>query len=282
MIRAGDLCCYSVYQVPTLCQGRPYIVAGEARQARKANRKDWGKDARRATSLAVVDPVAVLPAVTRARLSDAWLADALAEHASIASFARFTLDLLAVGAPPDLIVESQRASIDEVDHARLCFSLADRYGERPVGPDAMPIGDASRSLSLAELAVAVVCEGCLGETVASLVAAEQHRVATDATVRAAMTRIAEDEARHAELAWRTVRWAIERGGEPVRRAVRRAFDAALAASGFGSGSRGPDADDSQLEAAWNAHGRLTAAQQRDVTEAAIRDVIVPCMRALTG
>ena len=38
--------------------------------------------------------------------------------ASIAAFARFTMMLLAVGAPPELVVAAQRASIDEVAHAR--------------------------------------------------------------------------------------------------------------------------------------------------------------------
>lgn len=39
--------------------------------------------------------------------------------------------MLSVGAPPDLIVRSQRASIDEVRHAEKCFGLASRYRAHP-------------------------------------------------------------------------------------------------------------------------------------------------------
>ncbi|MBT9554900.1 MAG: hypothetical protein IV100_02675, partial [Myxococcales bacterium] len=38
-----------------------------------------------------------------------WLSVAALEHASVGSFARFTLQLLAVGAPPDLLLATQQA-----------------------------------------------------------------------------------------------------------------------------------------------------------------------------
>jgi hypothetical protein len=46
------------------------------------------------------------------------------EHASVAAFARFTLDLLALGAPADLVQSAQQALGDEIAHAELCFGLA--------------------------------------------------------------------------------------------------------------------------------------------------------------
>ncbi|MCA9546694.1 MAG: ferritin-like domain-containing protein, partial [Myxococcales bacterium] len=55
----------------------------------------------------------------RARLADHWTRQALAEHASVASFARFALHLMAVGAPPDLLVATHQAGLDEIEHARL-------------------------------------------------------------------------------------------------------------------------------------------------------------------
>lgn len=42
-------------------------------------------------------------AAARVCLRHAWLADASAEHASVASFARFALELMAVGAPGGLV-----------------------------------------------------------------------------------------------------------------------------------------------------------------------------------
>ena len=41
-----------------------------------------------------------------------------------------------------------------------------------------------------------------------------------------MAKIAVEEADHAALAWATIRWAIETGGESVKRAVDEAFAAA--------------------------------------------------------
>jgi hypothetical protein len=73
-----------------------------------------------------------LDEATRVELARAWLADASLEHASIASFARFTLLALSFGAPADLLAEAQHAALDEVAHAQLCFGLASRYAGSPL------------------------------------------------------------------------------------------------------------------------------------------------------
>ncbi len=70
----------------------------------------------------------------REALGAAWLRNALMEHASIAAFARFTLELLAVGAPADLIRDSNAAASDETRHAELCFALASEYLGESEGP----------------------------------------------------------------------------------------------------------------------------------------------------
>ena len=75
--------------------------------------------------------------------------------------------------------------------------------------------------SLAGIVETAVLEGCIGETVAALEAAEALAFATDESVRAALSRVAEDEARHAELAYRFVRWAFEVSPETQRRALGR-------------------------------------------------------------
>jgi hypothetical protein len=134
-----------------------------------------------------------------------------------------------------------------------------------------------RAISLAEAAAAAVREGCIGETVAALLAAEQARGARDADVRAALEKIAGDEARHAELAWRFVAWAADRGGSEVRAAVARAFAEGFAAIPLPAAqTEGVDA------AAWVAFGRLGEEATFDVAHAAIRDVIAPCATALSS
>jgi hypothetical protein len=89
---------------------------------------------------------------------------------------------------------------------------------------------------LADLAVRVARKGCVGETIAAVVAAARLEQARDPAERAELEVIAADDARHAELAWRTVLWAIRRGGDAVRRAALDALmderRAAIEASPF--------------------------------------------------
>src|SRR6185503_716009 len=106
-------------------------------------------------------------------------ADAQLEHASIASFARFVLVLLAVGAPADLVAGAQQALADEVEHARACFSLASRFAETPLGPAPLRIDGALEAPTLARAAADAVVEGCIGETLAAAQAAAQLEVAVD-------------------------------------------------------------------------------------------------------
>jgi hypothetical protein len=199
------------------------------------------------------------------------------EHASIASFARFTLHLLALGAPPELVEDAQRASLDEIAHARACFALASRHAGAALGPGPLPLEGALPTLTLAEAAAAAVTEGCVGETLAALVAAEQLRVAVDPQARAALEKIAADEARHAELAYRFVAWAVASGGDDVRGAVARAFAAAIAADP--AVVTGGDAGQARY---LHEHGRLRLNEIAQVQRAGLREVVEPCARALVA
>jgi hypothetical protein len=61
--------------------------------------------------------------------------------------------------------------------------------------------------SLEEMAIENAVEGCVRETYGALVALWQASHATDPVVAAAMVPMAEDETRHAELAWEVASWA---------------------------------------------------------------------------
>ncbi len=223
----GDTaCCYVVALGVCGAVGRPWVVDDRplvAPTQRGAGSLGW--------SLASPPLGGDLTPSQRASLAEAWTADALLEHASVASFARSSLALLAAGAPAHLVELSHRAALDEVRHARLCFALASTYAGEDVAPGPFPLGgDVRVEATLEAIAVSTVHEGCLGETVAAVIAAEQLARATDPRVRAALTEIAADEARHSELAWRIVAWAVDAGGPPVRAAVERALQGALAAA----------------------------------------------------
>src|SRR5271170_8127653 len=72
-------------------------------------------------------------------------------------------------------------------------------------------------------------EGCIGETVAALEATEAlaEGEGRDPALAAVLTMIAEDEARHAELAWRSVAWMVRSFGAAAREALVDALRGAL-------------------------------------------------------
>ncbi len=216
------------------------------------------------------------PALRR-RLAELWSQDARLEHASIASFSRFSLQLLAVAAPPRLLEGAHRAALDEVEHAKLCFRLASKYGGTPIAPGPLPLdGDVVGSTDLASIAAATTAEGCVGETIGAVEARAALEGAEAEDVRAALEQIANDESNHSELAWEFVRWALDQGDDSVRSAVRQAFQAALGRWSGPAPEADPDAD------ALAAHGRLDARTLHHVRQRALLEVVKPAAEALLG
>lgn len=180
-------------------EGRPF--AGSDGQPREAERV-----ARRWAAPLDALPLPTEPAL-RAHVADAWRRTASAEHASIASFARFQLELLALGAPADLLARAARAIADETRHAELAFAVASRL-DGPVGPGPLDLGDTmARVTDPIAVIVGAIVEGCINETLA---AAQVRRAAdhADPVLAPRLTAVADDEAAHAELAWAFVRWML--------------------------------------------------------------------------
>lgn len=196
-------------------KGRPLYVDGRPQTAaiRDGDRwtaEGWNFDLRD------------LSADARASLAETAVRDALDEHASIAAFARTLVELLALGAPPTLIGETQAALADEIRHARLCFALARAAGahvEPGPFPEALAPFAAPEAL-VGSLARSVFRGGCLGETHAAVDAATRAQEARGPELRAFYREIADDEARHAALAWKTLRWLHAREPAVVACIVR--------------------------------------------------------------
>lgn len=156
--------------------------------------------------------------------ADAWLRHGQDEHASIASFSRFSLDLLRFAAPPSLLAAAHSAAGDEVRHAVSAFKLAAYFQEAgadatqvvesqgvQVGP--FPSGDSVQlAAHLDAFAARTLEEGCRGESAAvARLARTLEAVVEESPARAPLQELFEDEARHAALAWSTLRWAASRG-----------------------------------------------------------------------
>lgn len=199
--------------------GRPLLVEGRGRRADTEVRADWA---------VVVADLATLAPAERAERADFWRSVAQVEHASIASFARATMQLMALGAPADLLAQTQRAAADEVEHARLAFGLASAYAGETVGPSALPVADLRIVTDPGVAAAALVHEACFGETIGAADAWTHAADEVDPVVASIWHRIAVDETRHAQLGWASLAWLLDRHPEATG-AARTAFSAACAA-----------------------------------------------------
>jgi hypothetical protein len=222
----------------------------------------------------------LLEPALRAALAERWSLAARFEHASIASFNRFSLELLALGAPAELVAASNRAALQEVAHARASFALASAYAGRDIGPGALDIaGLGLDRVALDVLASATVSEGCIDETLAAAEAAGAEERASEPAVRWVLATIAREEREHAALAFRFVRWACDVGGEPVRESARQTFHAALA---LRRASRQPAPDSPALARALEEHGQLAPTTRAALRVRTCREVLEPAARELFG
>jgi hypothetical protein len=159
------------------------------------------------------------PPVRASRPEAAFLAGAAyLEGASVDAFERLERELAAHGAPRRLRSLARRAARDEVRHARVMKAFAEQAGASP----AVPRVTSRRVRSLQAIALENAVEGCVHETFGAAVATFQSRRAVERPFRSAMKRIAEDETRHAELAWAVARWLDGRLDPAARARVNRA------------------------------------------------------------
>ncbi|MDI1450383.1 ferritin-like domain-containing protein [Polyangium sp. 6x1] len=243
--------------------GRPLVVEGEARAARPRARADWRAP--------LVFDTTHLCADAREAIAAHHAAIAAMEHASIASFARFSLQLLALGAPAELLAEAQNAARDEVEHARIEYAIASRIGGRIIGPDKLPEATARLATDVVSFVESLVEEGCVGETLGAAEGQEVARSVKDEGLGAALAQIAEDEARHAALAWKTLQWALDAFGPEARDAAARAFERARAMH-----EKDPPAGPVENEEFGVLGSRTLGALRRS----ALREVVAPCLRQL--
>lgn len=192
-------CCYEWI---VHCVGRPLMDEG-----------------RQVTPEAELGPVRSERDASLLALGERWLAAAAEEHASVAAFARTVLELMALGAPPELIAGCQSAALDELRHARVSYALASEFLGRTCTPGPVP-AVSPRVASFERLAIDTFVEGCIGETCAALRAAVELGNSEHRGVQAALRMIAEDEAEHAALAWRILAWILEEAPE-IRESLRK-------------------------------------------------------------
>jgi len=196
------------------------------------------------------------------------------EHASIAAFARFALQLMSLGAPPELVERATRAMADETKHAKACFALASAYSPVPVGPGPLAIDQSLEGTSLEQIVLNTIREGCVGETVAAIEAREAAEHAQDPALKQLLFVISQDETQHAELAFQFVQWALSLGDASLTAAVREEFAQLATAAARDAANAETNADELL------SHGIVSQELRRAIRAQAFASVILPCAAAL--
>ena len=205
--------------------GRPLRVGDHAAPVRARLR--LGDRARAATRRA-----RAADAATRERLFVQWANEASAECASVPAFLALARDLQLAGAPERLVLDALRAAREEATHTDLCAELASEHAfarltaSTPVTPPSLDTE--ARSL-LRRLATEALWDGCVAEGVAAAVARRSLPLARDEATHRALSIIARDEQRHADLAENVLAHCLAAGGRPVRDAVVESFETGRAA-----------------------------------------------------
>jgi hypothetical protein len=156
----------------------------------------------------------------------AYLAEAAhLEAASVPAFLRLADELAALAAPADLVARARAAADDEVRHARVMAAHAAAAGATVAEVELAPVP----ARDAFALALDNAIEGCVHEAFAAVLARFGATTARDATLAADLETIAEDEARHGDLAWAIARWLEPRLSADERARVEQARAAALRA-----------------------------------------------------
>jgi hypothetical protein len=256
--------------IPATCViGRPFLVGGEQRVATCVARSDWYS----ASPERTVPPCAELAPELRGALLEGGTAQALMEHASVAAFARFALQLASLGAPPELLTRTATAMLDEIRHARACFELARRFSDHEIGPGPLPVTDALGASDFASVMRDCILEGCIGETVAAIEAAEALSHCEDPAARRLLEQIVAEETQHAELAWQFLAWALRAGPAGLREQAGEVFRVEL---------ERPAAPvvESARDQHLLRHGLMSSALRQALRARVLREVIAPCVEAL--
>jgi len=247
------------------------------------------------TSSQIAEPQNSTSLLTEDTLREAarrWLESARHEHASVASFAKFSLDLLALGAPPSLITAALEAGKQEISHTQLSLDVANVLSGVTGRVGTFPINQVPVAQDLATLALAVAREGAIGETSAAFVAImalrsakslleaaqEPREIVLRTSVVQALETIVREETSHALLAWKTLKWAIAKDPSPgkmVHQIVSEVFEREL-------GESGPAAVPLPAETVVDGWGKPSEARTLALTNLAERRLIRPMWNHLTA
>ena len=265
----GKTCCHVIELSFGFClEGRPFTVDGVARLAHVVERQGW-------TDAIELSGVESLSPKLRHEIAAHWAESGVHEHASVASFGRFLLDLMSLGAPRRLVTAATKAIDDEIRHASACFAIASVYAQKPLGPAEVDMtGSMEHAGDAAKILEAAILEGCIGETLAASMAGWQTGQVADESMRQVLDQITQEESDHALLSWESVKWLLKAHPDLIPRA--KAIFAAAFEPEQSSWARGI----SPQERVTIAHGKVRAGTEDHLRRRAYHQIVLPCAQAL--
>lgn len=223
--------------------------------------------------------VAELSPAERSRLAETWTRRSAAEYLAVSTFAVLAIDLVAAGAPADVLSLCMRAGIDEVRHAELCLRMIEIYGGKrvmpPPGMSSLP--DDPERPKLHQALANTMLVSCVSETYATTVLTATRDLTTDPVAHAVLTSIYSDEVMHARLGWSYLRYGIERGGQGVIDAAAAMVPIALRGVANVVERERPVGEVTEKV---RGHGLMTPAEERVIYSSCVREVLVPGFEAL--
>lgn len=252
--------------------GRPFLVEGTARLAELTPGGSWSAPKNPQTT--------ALSANERELLAQHYARIALMEHASVAAFARFSLELLALAAPAELLRDTQRALGDEIRHAEICFGLAAAYAGRSQRPGPLAMDGALTTPELHAVFKTAFLEACIGETLAAVEVEAALAHALDPEIVSALSGIAQDERRHAELGWRFIRWVLDMVSAEQRAELTEGMLASVCAALDAELRAQPESVD--VSENLLRHGLLPEQARSSARRSALEQVCLPCVEALVA
>jgi hypothetical protein len=213
-----------------------------------------------------------------------WLRRMVNEHQSAAVFAQLLPQLIEAQATLDVKTSVLRMSMDELRHGGLCGGVVEALGgeaavELELAPKALPAHPGCTPLERVTRNALFV--GCICETVAVALTAEEREHTTEPLVRRVIEQICADESLHARFGWALVREAAPEldaaARERMRLWLRTAFayfeDAEMDAIPFCP--RSPD----ELVAQGRALGVCENLDTRELVYQSLREVVIPGLEA---
>jgi len=226
-----------------------------------------------------------LDADVRAELARIWGERIPTEYRSITGFSTFSFDLIAAGAPVDLVAVCHRVCIDELRHTELAVRMVETYGgKRPELPrDISNLPADSKLTAVAQACRSAILLSCLGETFACTELAMLRDRAEDPVVHGVLTVFLSDEIVHARIGWAYIAHAFKSADPTTKRQVGEAiprYIEGIAANLFGTDDVAAAVDVTNDDMRLANHGVCSMREEQDLYRQFIPDVFLPGLVAV--